>query len=149
MINRSPIAIKHSKLKEIIHPDFSDFNSLVAEFKGYNACYFCLGVSAVGLSEEDYTKTTYDLTIRVAEAIKMTGVDFTFIYVSGTGTDNSEKGKMMWARVKGRTENKLLSMQFNQAFMFRPGLVLPLKGIRSRTKIYNITYNILNHFFLF
>lgn len=147
LINRRQVSIKHEKLREVIHQDFSDFSSLINEFSGYNACYFCLGVSAVGLSEEEYTKTTYDLTISVAEAIKKTGVDFTFVYVSGKGTDSSEKGSMMWARVKGRTENKLLSMHFKNAYMFRPGFIQSLKGIRSKTKAYNFFIAILNPFY--
>ncbi|HXA02766.1 MAG TPA: NAD-dependent epimerase/dehydratase family protein [Cytophagaceae bacterium] len=140
IINRSPGNVKHSKLKEIVHKDFSDFSSLSAEFAGYNSCFFCLGISAVGLSENEYYKTTFELTIRVAEALLKANKDFTFCYISGASTDSSENGKMMWARVKGKTENTLLAMPFKQVYMFRPGYIQPLKGIKSRTKLYNAIY---------
>ena len=146
LINRRPGQINHPKVKEIIHTDFTDFSSLINQFSEYNACFFCLGISAIGLSEEEYYKTTYEITIKAAEAIKNTGKEFTFCYISGAGTDSSEKGSMMWARVKGKVENKLLSM-FEKAYMFRPGYIQPLKGIKSRTKFYNLFYILFKPFY--
>lgn len=143
LINRRALSIKHPKVKEIVHPDFENMDSLIDEFKNYNTCFYSLGVSAIGLSEAEYHSVTYDLTVKIAEALLKTGQNFTFCYISGKGTDSTEKGRTMWARVKGQLENKLLSMPFKNAYMFRPGYIQPLKGIRSRTKWYNIVYAIL------
>jgi hypothetical protein len=110
---------------------------------GFDACFFCVGVSALGMSEAEYTRLTYDLTLGVARTLLRTSPDLTFVYVSGTGTDSSEKGRMMWARVKGRTENALLSMPFRAAYMFRPGAIMPLHGIRSSTRWYNLAYAVI------
>ena len=140
IINRRPLGIEHVKLKEIVHGDFHDLSSIKTELEGYNACYFCLGVSSVGMKEESYSHVTYDLTLHVAEILVELNKDMTFCYVSGTGTDNSEKGRSMWARVKGRTENALLALPFKAAYMFRPGYIQPMKGIRSATKLYNAMY---------
>ncbi|MFL5731001.1 MAG: NAD-dependent epimerase/dehydratase family protein [Cytophagaceae bacterium] len=140
IINRSQSRDKHEKLKEIVHKDFSDFSNLSNELKQYDTCFFCLGVTSVGLSEEEYSKITFDLTTRVAETLLKTGKEYTFCYISGASTDSTEKGKTMWARVKGKTENTLLAMPFKQAFMFRPGYIQPLNGIRSKTKLYNAIY---------
>lgn len=147
VVNRSPGAIQHEKLREIIHSDFCDFSSLTPVFADYNTCYFCLGISAVGLTEQQYHKTTYELTIKAAGALLRTHQDYTFCYVSGAGTDSTERGRMMWARVKGKTENAILSMPFKQAYVFRPGYIQPLKGIRSRTKGYNLFYTIFKPFY--
>lgn len=143
LINRRALNIKNPKVKEIVLPDFENMDSLVPEFKNYNTCFYSLGVSAVGLTEAEYHRITYDLTVKIAEALLKTGQDFIFCYISGKGTDSTEKGRTMWARVKGKLENKLLSMPFKNAYMFRPGYIQPLKGIRSRTKWYNIVYAIL------
>ena len=110
---------------------------------GFDACFFCLGVSALGMTEEQYTRVTYDLTMGVAKTLLRTSPDLTFIYVSGAGTDSSERGRTMWARVKGRTENALLSLPFRAAYMFRPGAVMPLHGIRSSTRWYNVAYAVI------
>ena len=142
LINRRPGQTRHEKIREIVHADFMDFSSLERTFSGYDTCFFCLGVSAVGLTEEAYTETTYNLTIRVAKALLNTQKDFTFCYISGAGTDSTEKGKMMWARVKGKVENALLAMPFKQAYMFRPGYIQPLQGIRSKTRLYQVIYTI-------
>jgi uncharacterized protein YbjT (DUF2867 family) len=147
VVNRRPGSIQHEKLREIIHEDFCDFSNLIGVFAGYNTCFFCLGVSAVGLSEKEYHKITYDLTLKAAGTLLKTHHDFTFCYISGAGTDSSERGRMMWARVKGKTENAVLSMPFKQAFVFRPGYIQPLKGIRSRTKGYNLFYLIFKPFY--
>jgi nucleoside-diphosphate-sugar epimerase len=112
VINRRPLGLKHEKLKEIIHEDFFNVSPIKEELQGYNACYFCLGISSVGLSEEKYHHFTYDLTTHFASAVIELNPEMTFIYVSGTGTDSTEKGKMMWGRVKGKTENALMAMPF-------------------------------------
>ena len=140
VINRKPVGIKHGKLKEIIHPDFYDLSSIEEQLKGYNACYFCLGVSSFRMSEADYTKVTHDLCIHFAETVLKMNQGMTFTYVSGVGTDSSEKSKTMWARVKGKTENDLLAMPFKAAYMFRPGFIQPMKGIKSATQLYNAIY---------
>ena len=140
VINRETLGFVHPKMKEIIHNDFFDLTPVSNQLSGYNACYFCLGVSSAGMSEAKYSKLTYDLTTGFAETVAKLNSDMAFFYVSGTGTDSSEKGRIMWARVKGRTENKLLSMTFRDAYMFRPGYIQPLKGIKSKTKLYNALY---------
>lgn len=145
VVNRSTVGVQHPKLREIIHKDFHNLSSIKDELQGYNACFFCLGVSAVGMSEEQYQHITYDLTIHFAATV--INPEMIFTYVSGTGTDSSEKGRSMWARVKGKTENKLLSMPFRNAYMFRPGVILPKKGIKSKTNLYQFFYTILRPFF--
>jgi uncharacterized protein YbjT (DUF2867 family) len=147
VVNRRSGAIKHEKLREIIHEDFTNFTSLVPVFAQYNTCFFCLGISAVGLTEKDYHKVTYDLTLKAAGTLLKTHQDYTFCYVSGAGTDSSERSRMMWARVKGKTENAVLSMPFKQAYVFRPGYIQPLKGIKSRTKAYNLFYAFFKPFY--
>jgi uncharacterized protein YbjT (DUF2867 family) len=131
---------KHAKLTELVHTDLATLASLETQLTSFDACFFCAGVSALGMSEGEYTKVTYELTLGVARTLLRTSPDLTFIYVSGTGTDSSEKGRMMWARVKGRTENALLSLPFRAAYMFRPGVIMPLHGIRSSTRWYNVAY---------
>ncbi len=145
LVNRQPIGMQHPKLKELIHKDFYDLSAIKDQLQGYDACFFCLGVSAIGMTEEQYSRVTFDLTIHFAETVINPGM--TFIYVSGTGTDSTEKGRSMWARVKGRTENALLKMPFKAAYMFRPGLILPMKGIKSKTVWYNAAYVVLRPFF--
>lgn len=145
MINRSSLDMQHPKLKEVLHRDFYDLSDVKEQLQGYNACFFCLGVSALGLSEEDYHRVTYDLTTHFAETVINPNMVFT--YVSGQGTDSTEKGRMMWARVKGKTENALLAMPFRAAYMFRPGVILPKRGIKSKTGWYNTMYNIFRPLF--
>lgn len=140
VINRQTCGVIHPKLKEIIHKDLFDLSGLTVEMTGYNTCFFCIGVSSAGLSENDYQKTTYDLTLNVAKTVSDLNKEMTFCYISGAGTDSSEKGKIMWARVKGKTENTLLSLPFKKAYMFRPGFIQPMNGIKSKTKLYNTMY---------
>jgi uncharacterized protein YbjT (DUF2867 family) len=140
-IGRNSLGIEHPKLKELIQNDFSDFTNVQKELSGYDACFFCLGISAAGLKEEQYKRITYDYTINLARVLFEASPEMTFNYVSGQGTDSSEKGRTMWARVKGKTENDLLKMGFKQAFMFRPGMIIPLRGIKSRTKSYQFMYD--------
>ncbi|HRX12431.1 MAG TPA: NAD-dependent epimerase/dehydratase family protein [Draconibacterium sp.] len=141
VLGRKSSGINHQKLKELIHDDFTDFSKVKDQLSGYDACFFALGISAAGLSEEQYKRITYDFTMALAKTLFQLNRQLTFNYVSGVGTDSSEKGKMMWARVKGKTENDLLQMGFKQAFMFRPGMIIPLRGIKSRTKSYQFMYD--------
>ena len=136
IINRRPSGITHPKLKEIVHANFFDLSAIENELKGYNACYFCLGVSSVGMKEPEYTKMTYDLTMNVATTLSRLNPDMTFCYVSGSGTDSTEKGRSMWARVKGKTENDILTLPFRQAFMFRPGYMHATPGLKNMLPAY-------------
>jgi hypothetical protein len=137
VINRRPCGVTHPKLKEIIHADFHNFSSIESQLSNYNACFFCLGVSSVGMKEPEYTKKTYDLTMHVAATLVRLNPGLTFCYISGAGTDSSEKGKSMWARVKGKTENDLMKLPFKKAYMFRPGIIEPTKGLKNTLKFYS------------
>jgi uncharacterized protein YbjT (DUF2867 family) len=139
-IGRNATAQQHEKLHEIVLNDLSDLSSIEDRLSGYDACFFCLGVSAAGMKEEAYRRVTYDLTISVARILSRLNPDMTFIYVSGAGTDSTERGRMMWARVKGKTENALLQMPLKAAYMFRPAYIQPLHGIRTKTKWYGALY---------
>ena len=139
-VGRAATGQTHPKLREIVHADLSDVSSLAGEMAGADACFFCLGVSSAGMTEEAYTRLTYDLTLAVAETLAKTSPGMTFVYVSGEGTDSTERGRSMWARVKGRTENALLRLPFKAAYMFRPGLIQPLHGIKSKTGLYRAVY---------
>jgi uncharacterized protein YbjT (DUF2867 family) len=141
VVGRNPLGINHPKLKELIHSDFTNFAEVKDQLLGYDACFFCLGISAAGLNDEQYKRITYDFTLALAKTLFEINPKMTFNYVSGEGTDSSEKGKMMWARVKGKTENDLLNLGFKQAFMFRPGAIIPLRGIKSKTKSYQFMYD--------
>ena len=141
LINRRSVGISHPKLKEVIHADFSDYDKIKSELKGYDAAYLCMGVSAAGLDEAKYSEITHMFTVNLAKTLNDLNSKMTITYVSGQGTDSSEKGRIMWARVKGKTENDLLKMGFSQAFMFRPGTIIPLRGIRSGTKLYQFFYD--------
>ena len=139
-IGRNTTGLDHPKLSEILHEDFSDFTKLSDQLQGYDACFFCLGISSGGMNEDAYTCITYDYTMALANVLHEINPEMTFNYISGQGTDSSEKGRMMWARVKGKTENDLLAKGFRNAYMFRPGLIIPHKGIQSRTKSYRFMY---------
>ncbi|UII21485.1 NAD-dependent epimerase/dehydratase family protein [Fulvivirga ligni] len=129
VINRSSCGVESSKLKEIIHKDFNDLRPIENSLVGYDACFFCLGISSVGLSKEDYFRITYTLTMHMAELVSRLNSDMTFCYYSGAGTDSTEKtSKMHWAKVKGKTENDLLELPFKRVFALRPGFILPIKG---------------------
>lgn len=136
VINRRPCNVVHPKLTEIIHKDFYDLASVEASLQGYNACFFCLGVTSIGLNEEQYHRLTYDLTMNVAKVLARLNPDMIFCYVSGSGTDNTEKGRTMWARVKGKTENHLIQLPFKKAYMFRPGFMRPTPGLKNNLKGY-------------
>ena len=133
----------HPKTREVVQPDLTDLSSISAELPAIDACLFCLGVSSLGMNEEAYSKITYDLTLSIAEQLVRANKAMTFIYVSGASTDSTERGRVMWARVKGRTENALLHCGFKAAYMFRPGLIIPMHGVRSATKWYNTAYAIM------
>jgi uncharacterized protein YbjT (DUF2867 family) len=143
VVGRRGTGQEHEKLREIVHEDFEDFSAIEGELTGYDACFFCLGVSAAGMSEKDYTRVTYGYTMAAARVLAKQNPAMTFVYVSGTGTDSSEVGRAMWARVKGKTENALLKLPFKAAFMFRPGFIQPMHGIVSRTRLYRILYAIV------
>ncbi|CAN5487392.1 epimerase [soil metagenome] len=136
VINRKPCGVSHPKLKEIIHADFFNLTPLESQLGSYNSCFFCMGVSSVGMKEADYTRLTFDLTVNFASLLCKLNPDMTFCYVSGASTDSKESGKSMWATVKGRTENKLLSMPFKAAYMFRPGYMHPTPGLKNTLKPY-------------
>jgi uncharacterized protein YbjT (DUF2867 family) len=139
-VARRPTGQQHPKLKELVRADLMDYSGAEDQLAGYDACFFTLGVSSAGMNEADYTRVTYDLTMAAAKALAKASPNLTFVFVSGAGTDSTEKGRSMWARVKGKTENALLAMPFKAAFMFRPGLIQPLHGITSRTRGYRIFY---------
>jgi uncharacterized protein YbjT (DUF2867 family) len=132
-VGRSPTGQRHPKLRELLHDNFFDFSAIESELTGYDACFFCLGVSSVGMDEERYRHLTYDLTLSAAVTLARLNPGMVFVYVSGRGTDASERGSLMWARIKGRTENDLLKLPFRAAYMFRPAGIQPLHGIRSKT----------------
>lgn len=140
---RAPTAQRHAKLREIVRQDLSDLSAIQGELSGYDACFFCLGVSSVGMAEPDYRRITYDLTLSVARALAAQNPDMTFIYVSGTGTDSSERGRSMWARVKGETENALLKLPFKAAYMFRPGYIQPMHGVAPKTTWLRSVYRVV------
>ncbi len=146
VIGRSTTGKQDAKLREIVRKDLYDLSDLADELKGFDACFFCLGVSSAGMNEADYRHVTYDLTIAAARLLAEGNPSMTFIYISGMGTDSTGAGRTMWARVKGQTENALLEMPF-QAYAFRPGFIQPMHGARSRTRIYAAAYVVLSPLF--
>jgi hypothetical protein len=150
VISRKPCSIAHEKLKELIHNDFFDYSALEEHLQGYNACYFCLGTSSVGMNEQEYTRTTYDLTMQAASTLSRINPGMTFCYVSGTGTDSTEQGRWMWARVKGKTENHLKKLPFKSVYLFRPGLMKAVDGQKNLKPVYKVFgsfYPLLKAFF--
>ncbi len=150
VIGRRPCSIAHEKLKELIHNDFFHFTALEEHLQGYNACYFCLGTSSVGMNEQEYTWTTYDLTMHAASVLSRINPRMTFCYVSGTGTDSTEQGRLMWARVKGKTENHLKMLPFKSVYLFRPGLMKAVEGqknLKSLYKVFGFFYPLLKALF--
>jgi len=142
-VGRGATGHYHPKLLELEHSNFLDFSAIENQLQGFDACFFCLGVSSAGMSEENYEQVTYGFTIAAARALVPFDPKMTFIYVSGAGTDSTEHGRSMWARVKGKTENELRRLPFRAAYMFRPGLIVPLHGIRSKTRVYRLLYMLL------
>jgi len=147
VINRSHLDLKHPKLEEILLADFTRIGEIKSQIGIYDACFHCMGVSSVGMSEADFSKLTYDVTQALSAVLFAINPGMVFNYVSGTGTDSTEKGGTMWARVKGKTENLILNKGFKDAYAFRPGLIIPEKGIKSKTGLYNFFYVILGPFF--
>jgi uncharacterized protein YbjT (DUF2867 family) len=142
VIGRSSCGVTDPKLRERVHPDLFDYSAIAPELQGYDACLFCLGVSSAGMSEADYHRVTYELTLAAAQALLKANPAMTFLYISGASTDSTEKGRSMWARVKGKTENALLKLGFKGAYMFRPAYIQPMKGLKSRTASYRVLYAI-------
>ncbi len=145
-VGRSPLGIQHPKVRELVVPDLYRPESVAQELTGWDAAFFCLGVSSAGMSEAQYTHITHDLTLAVAATVARQNPGLTFTYISGSGTDSTERGRAMWARVKGRTENALFALPFKAAYMFRPGLIRPMHGVRSKTSGYRWTYLLLAPF---
>ena len=137
VINRKPCGITHPRLKEIIHADFYNLSAIENQLAGYNACFFCLGISSIGMKEPEYFKVTYNLTLHMAETLCRINNNMTFCYISGAGTDSTEKGRSMWARVKGKTENDLMKLPFKAAYALRPGFIRPIKGLKHTHSFYN------------
>ena len=148
VIGRSSTGQRHAKLREILHDNFLDFSAIESELRGYDACFFCLGVSSIGMNEERYRHLTYDVTMAAATTLAKLNPGMVFIYVTGRGTDSTEHGRLMWARIKGKTENDLLKLPFKAAYMFRPAGIQPLHGVRSKTAwvqaIYVVTSAVLS-----
>jgi uncharacterized protein YbjT (DUF2867 family) len=136
IVGRRASGFTHPKLKELIVPDMFDLTAIESQLSGYDACCFCLGVSSIGMSEKDYRHITYDLTLNFAKTLVSRNPGMTFCYVSGKSTDSSEQGKLMWARVKGKTENDLMKLPFKQVFAFRPGFMQPTPGLKNTLKGY-------------
>ena len=146
IVNRRELGISHPKIKELIHSDFTDFSQLTNEFFGVDACFHCMGVTSVGKNEAEFTKLTFDITKSLADTCFSANPEMIFNYVSGTGTDSSEQGKTMWARVKGKTENYLLNKGFKDAYMFRLGALIPEGGVSSGTSWYKYIYILMKPF---
>ena len=142
VVGRHPIGQQDAKLKEIVRPDLFDLHGCEAQLSGYDACFYCLGVTSVGMSEQDYRRISFDLTLAVAQTLLPLNPAMTFVYVTGAGADSTGRGAVMWARVKGAAENALLQMPFRGAFMFRPAVIQPLHGIRSKTRWYQLFYDV-------
>ncbi len=142
-VGRSVTGQQNAKLRELTHRDFTDFSAIEADLSGYDACFFCLGVTSVGQSEAEYCRLTYDITMAAATVLARLNPQMIFIYVTGMGADSTQNGRVMWARVKGKTENDLLKLPFKAAYMFRPAVIQPLHGIRSRTGWYQTLYTVL------
>jgi uncharacterized protein YbjT (DUF2867 family) len=137
VINRKPCGTTHKKLQEIIHADFFNLSPIANQLSNYNACFFCLGVSSVGMKEQEFYQKTYVLTMHVAALLSNLNPQMTFCYISGAGTDSTEKGRQMWARVKGKTENDLIKLPFKQVYNFHPGILQPTKGLKNTLKYYH------------
>ena len=141
-VGRTSLGPQSPKLREIVHQDLWHYQAIAAKLSGFDACFFCLGASSGGMKEQDYDHVTYGITMAAAETLSRLNRQMTFIYVSGAGTDSSEQGRTMWARIKGKTENALLRLPFAAAYMFRPGIIQPLYGARSKTTFVRVFYTL-------
>jgi hypothetical protein len=146
-IGRNRCGLVDVKLEEILHDDFVEYGPVEARLEGLDACFFCLGVSAAGMNEESYRHVTFDFTVSAAETLSRLNPGMVFCYVSGAGTDSSGRGRRMWARVKGMTENRILEIPFKAVYLFRPGYIQPMKGVRSKTRLYQLMYTALAPFY--
>ena len=140
VVGRAPTGVQHAKLQDLVQQDFLNFSRAETALAGYDACFFCLGVSSIGMDEERYRHLTYDITMAAATTLAKLNPGMTFIYVTGRGADSTEQGSRMWARVKGKTENDLFKLPFKAAYMFRPAAIQPLHGVRSKTAWVHATY---------
>ncbi len=147
IINRNSINLEHPKLTEIILPDFNQVTTIKNNLKGYDACFYCMGVSAFGMNESNYTKITFNITKMFVDVLYELAPQMIFNYVSGTGTDSLEKTKIMWGRVKGKTENMIRNREFKDAYFFRPGFIIPDKGVKSKTPLYSFFYSLTKPFY--
>jgi uncharacterized protein YbjT (DUF2867 family) len=141
-IGRTPTGLRHPKLQELVHAEMWHYEGMEEELSRFDACFFCIGITAVGLSEKRYSHVTYDMTLAVARALLPLNPNMVFVYVSALGADSTEQGKIMWERVRGRTENALLALPFRAVYIFRPGMIQPLGGIKSKTPAYRIFYSL-------
>jgi uncharacterized protein YbjT (DUF2867 family) len=139
-VGRTATGVDDARLDEVVHADLFDLGAVEERLQGFDACFFCLGVSAIGMSEADYTSVTHDLTLATAAILARLNPQMTFVYVSGAHTDSSERGRAMWARVKGRTENALQRLAFKSVYLFRPGVIQPVGGVRTKTRLYDLIY---------
>lgn len=140
---RAPSVRSHPKLRELVHRDFFDFTPVAGQLSGYDACFFCLGTTSAGKSEAEYARVTHDITVAAASVLARTNPRMTFVFVSGSGSDSTERGRIMWARIKGKAENAVLGMPFKGAYVFRPALIQAMRGVQSRTALYRIPYLVL------
>lgn len=145
-VARSPLEQTHPRLQQLVQADLLALEAVEDELRGFDTCFFCLGVSSSGMSEEAYRQLTHELTLKVASLLARLNSEMTFVYVSGAGTDSSEQGRSMWARVKGKTENDLQKLAFRSVYLFRPSVIQPLRGIQSKTPAYRHFYRIANPF---
>lgn len=147
VVSRRPTGVRHAKLEEVLHRDFYDYSNLENRWSEFDACLFCLGITSVGLTEEAYRRVTYDLTLAAAQSMAAANPGMVFCYVTGWGTDGTARGRVMWARVKGETENALLALPFKAAYMFRPGYIQPMRGVRSGTRWYQAAYDAIGYLY--
>jgi uncharacterized protein YbjT (DUF2867 family) len=143
VVGRAATGVTHAKLRELVRADLLDLTPIEASLRDLDACFFCLGVSSLGISAEDYRRVTFDIALAAARALVRNSPAMTFIFVSGAGSDSTERGSTMWARVKGATENALLQLPFKAVYVFRPAFVQPLHGVRSKTALYRVLYTLL------
>ena len=141
-VGRTPTGQRHPKLRELVHAEMWDYANVEADLAGYDACFFCIGVTSSGMGEKEYTHLTYDLTLAAGETLARCNPGMVFIYVPGAGADSKETSKIMWERVRGKTENALLKLPFRGVYIFRPGMIQPLDGIKSKTAAYRIFYSL-------
>ena len=140
-VGRRSLEMNHPKLKELLHSDFSEFETVKNQLMGYDTCYHCMGVSSANMDESTFTKLTYEFTMALMKVLYANNPQMTIAYVSGQGTDSTEKGKTMWARVKGKTENDIMKMGFKQVFAYRPGAIIPKRGVEPSDKLYKFLVN--------